>query len=421
MRTLFLCCWLAAVAAVEPPAVEPVADLHGWPGYRLNNGLVTAGVSPTWGGRCLQFDLGGHPILWTDPATRGAVLEAGPAPDTHWKYINVGGFRCWPAPQSAWKRSDCGIGIWPPPPQLDHGHYVAHQAPGEITCHGPAEMHPLWRCTGLQFSYTYKLAAESTNFAVSCTATNVALYPQRWGVWDVTSVRSGPGVDIVWPLRRDGRSRFGEREWILEGGDDHDSQWSTDRAAGLVRVHCQDRSGKIAGDTDGGWIAVIDSRDGIAYVKRFAHDAAAWQAMRYPEGGSTVAVCVGPGWAEVEVMSPETDLDPGQKTTLATTWSACRLKGTVRSVNAAGIVSEPLTVTVANGRLHCTGSYGVFARGHVLLRMIGGAAIMTDREVTPLEPLLIDVDSAQANAGQGCELVLVQDGHETVLDRSNVP
>ena len=166
---------------------------------------------------------------------------------------------------------------------------------------------------------------------------------------------------------------------------------------------------------------MVDSRDGVAYVKRFAHDAAAWRMMRYPEGGSTVAVCTSETWTEIEVLSPEVYLDPGQATTLATTWSACRLAGTLRSVNAAGIVVAPLTAVVAAGQLHCEGSYGVFARGRAVVRVVGSGTILADCPATPLKPLIISVDVVNPAVAQGLELVIITDKGEDILDRYQFP
>jgi hypothetical protein len=407
--------WTAAgiLAAAEPVTVQAEALPSGWQGVVLRNGLVSASVVPELAGRCMQFELAGRPLLWLDPAKQGTLLAANPGPDTHWQFGIWGGFKTWLAPQSAWKRGDCQIQGWPPAPQLDHGLSSAHldAEHGSLTCHGTLEGHPHWRCVGMHLSYTYQLYPGTTRCTVTTTMTNLAAYPQRWSLWNVTAVPARPGVEVVWAKRSTGDSRFGPGERMVQAGAEDDAQWASAAGDPLVRVRCQGRDGKVSGDTDGGWIAAWDPQERTVLVQRFAH-VADRPVMRYPEGGSTVAAYVGQVFAEVETMSPEYDLDPGQAASFSSDWTACRIAARPQGVVAAGVVVTPLTMTATADGVLISGSYGCFAPGAVILRSAGKELARWPGD--PREPLVIE--HAAPRGTVACELVqLDADGNAQEL------
>ncbi len=406
-----------AVATLALAAFAPVDDVAGWgPGHVAADDLLVVAVADRVGGRALRFDLGGRALLWLDPSVAGQRWNADlDDPEAQWRYLDVGGFRCWPAPQSAWKRADDPIRDWPPPPRLDHGAFACRPDGDALHCHGPAEIDPRWRCTGLRWSHVYAIAPGTTRMTVTTTMTNLAPYPQRWAIWDVTALRvpTSAAADraptVLWPLRAD--SRFADGVMRQSGA----VAAVADRARGVVRLRTDGIGGKVAGDPDRGWLMLYDPGerpgDGVVYLKRFAHDAAAWRSLRYPEGGCTVAVCTSPerGNVELEAMAPEVILDPGAATTFAVEWSACRVDDEPCDVVDVGVVVRPLRARRDAGRLRVTGSFGLSERGAVSVRIVDGPRL-ADIAATPLAPLVLDIAADDAPG----DTVVIELGGRTI-------
>jgi len=108
--------------ASDPGGVDPAASFHGWSALvmRQRNQRVT--IVPAIG-RVMGFDLvedgvpAGEGPFWHHPQIGPALLPDGEG------WINHGGDRAWPAPQSDWPRFS-GRG-WPPPATFDAQPYTA--------------------------------------------------------------------------------------------------------------------------------------------------------------------------------------------------------------------------------------------------------------------------------------------------------
>lgn len=105
--------------ALLPVALAPLADVsvkpetyRGWKdSYRISNGAVDLVVVPKIG-RVMRFGfVNQRNVLWENPKVDGET------PPSNEVYINYGGDKMWPAPQSLWN--------WPPDPKLDGTPYTA--------------------------------------------------------------------------------------------------------------------------------------------------------------------------------------------------------------------------------------------------------------------------------------------------------
>ena len=88
---------------------------HGWPDcFEIQNGIVAAAIVPAIG-RVMQLGLLDDPVgaFWRNSALEGQVHE--PPVDLLFprEWLNFGGDKCWPAPQSDWPRVQGRY--WPPP------------------------------------------------------------------------------------------------------------------------------------------------------------------------------------------------------------------------------------------------------------------------------------------------------------------
>lgn len=419
--TLLLAATALSAADASPPEPKKVrfaetADLLKHRGFVADNGLASVGIGADAGARVLRFDLAGKPLLWNDPSAVGNTGQ--PLDGTSvWYYRETGGWRVWPGPQAQWKRRDAPIPMWPPPPTIDHGVYKFFPGDGTVDAHGPAEANPLWRCAGMQCTYSFRLDPAAARLRVSARMTNLAPYPQRWAQWMVTAAaftkRADPAqADTVsWPFRAAAPSRFGARGYFAHAGDYDDPKWQPDAAARLVRARCLGGGGKIGGDSDGGWIALQDGADGTVLALRFPPPGDL--EPRVPEGWSSVTVNMMDHAVELEAMTPEYDLDPGASSLIDWQLCACRIAAPLTAVVAAGVVAAPLRVERGAADARVTGSFGTFARGRAVLR--AGAQELAAWPCSPTSPLAIDQRLAIPAGAELTLVVLPEQGEPELL------
>ena len=331
----------------------------GWRSYVMDNGLITVAVVPDIGARVMQYDLDGHPSIYVNPDELGKVHT--PSSSSGWP--NYGGFKNWPAPQDRWG--------WPPPPNLDFGAYkveVVLDSPDScvVSCEGPVEQ---WKAPGLRFDRRLTIYRGSSRVRVEQTLINEGETEARWSVWDITqAIVNHPDEEdwtnfwVYFPIKAD--SKFGEDGfWVMSGGETN-PQWKAHVAEGVSAVQYLHNSGaKIGADSDAGWVAYVDERDGYTYAKKFT----CFEGAEYPDQGSPVEVYTSNGlpYLEVEVLSPLVDLAPGASYTFTEDWYAAKVHGPTLVVNEAGAIRDRLCAEEDGGTTRLTGTYGVFHVGAV--------------------------------------------------------
>lgn len=117
--------------ALLPIAFAPVAEANvqtetyrGWKdSYRISNGVVDLVVVPKIG-RVMRFGfINQKNVLWENQKVDGTT------PPSNEAYINYGGDKMWPAPQSLWN--------WPPDSKLDGTAYTAEPIKNGIRLTSP--------------------------------------------------------------------------------------------------------------------------------------------------------------------------------------------------------------------------------------------------------------------------------------------
>ena len=162
--------------------VEPDYNGWGWTSYVMENGLITVAITPVIGARVMQYDLGGHPSIYVNPAELGKTYTL--TNSSPW--YNYGGYKNWPAPQDRWD--------WPPPMTLDAGvceAEIAVNSPDSsvVYTQGPAETLTKWRATeGLRFDRRLTIYRGSSRVRVDQILINERDEEVSWSVWDVPSV-----------------------------------------------------------------------------------------------------------------------------------------------------------------------------------------------------------------------------------------
>jgi hypothetical protein len=152
---------------------------HGWPAFDVRNPAAEVVVVPAIG-RVMQFSLrgGGQPAdgpLWSHPR-----LDVTLAPDDN-GWINFGGDKAWPAPQSAWEKI-AGKG-WPPPKTFDAAPYTAAPVAGGVELVSAVD--PAY---GVRVRRTLALDPERPVLTIDTAYEKVDGAPVRIGVWTIAQL-----------------------------------------------------------------------------------------------------------------------------------------------------------------------------------------------------------------------------------------
>ena len=408
---------LGASAAAAEVAVTP-ATVRGWAGHELGNGVITAGVVPSLGGRVMGFRLGDHEYMWVDQTLAGKAIAVDYTRENPQCW--AGGARTWLAPQERWTVDGTA---WPPAPTLDYGPWTAEPlivAGGAgLTTASAVEPDRRWNAAGMRLERRLRLLPGTSRLAVEHVLINASDRHQAWAPWSNVQLAASWGSTWVWfPVRQVGRYAPNGFMWYGDPG------WAVGQARpcpgeGIAGVQYLNREGKLGADAPLGWTCLVDR--GWAFARRFVIDA----KKPYAENGNTVAVYTsGTGsMLEFEAMGPISEMPPGAQAVFSETWAAARVgDGPVRGVVEAGVVLRPLTAGVGGDAGRVVGSFGVFDRGEVVLRL--HSANVPDRElwrsaVSPLAALELDVRAEFT--GDSLSLVVLAGGQTRELDRQDLP
>jgi hypothetical protein len=271
---------------------------HGWPGcYLIANDSVEAIVVPAIG-RVMQLRLKGEieGPLWENRALDGQQSE--PA-STEW--INFGGDKSWPAPQTDWPLHQGRE--WPPPPGFDSGpvEAVAGERGVVLTSHAEPDY-------GIQVTRQVELDAEQPVMRIRTEFRKLLGPPVTVGVWSITQLQDPERVFI--PLREESKMRGGfirlieaEPEGLrIEGG-----------LLSLVRHKIE----PIKIGTDASSMVWV----GSAAVLRIDAEEGPGE---YPDGGSVAQVYTNPDpvpYVELETQGPLATMSAGDRIERTTTYT----------------------------------------------------------------------------------------------------
>ncbi|MGD0098531.1 MAG: DUF4380 domain-containing protein [Terracidiphilus sp.] len=263
---------------------------HGWPAsYLIGNGAVEAIVVPAIG-RVMQLRLARKEegALWENRALDGQLH----VPDSD-QWINFGGDKVWPAPQSAWAQRQGHD--WPPPVGFDSRpmEAAAHERKVVLTS-------AIDTAFGIQVIRHVELDAELPVMRIRSEFCKVAGSPVRVSVWTVTQMEEPERVFL--PFCRRSKMPCGFTRMTAAEPDNlriDDGLLSL----GHHRVHCT----KIGMDaTSMAWVG----RDLVVRV-----DAEAGPG-EYPDGGCITQIYTSPNplaYVELETLGPLTTMSSGDR------------------------------------------------------------------------------------------------------------
>ena len=177
---------------------------HGWAGaIRLTSAQAEAVVVPEIG-RVMSFRWrGGKNVFWEDRSLDG---RRGDASGKEW--INFGGDKSWPAPESDWSKIT-GRKHWMPPTAFDARPVTAEIANGAVTLTSPVDPH-----YGVRTVRRVTLAG--SELSVATTYERVSGAASKVSVWVITQFKE-PVLACV-PVRSDsiftnGYYAFDQKPW----------------------------------------------------------------------------------------------------------------------------------------------------------------------------------------------------------------
>jgi hypothetical protein len=398
--------------------------LGDWFCLSVSNGLASFSAVPSIGGRIMDLSLGQTNTFYSNPRFVGKANLPG-----DWSSArNYGGSKVWAAPQG-WASDEEWPG--PPDPVLDCGSYAwqAHLDPNvaRISLESPHDEY-----TGITMRREVELRSSCSSLTVLHTMRNTSRRPVRWSIWQVTQVDAKKGLEIVAPATGFHQT-FGDKKYEAV-------TFCNDQKRLYLRY--SDQVAKLAIEADQGWFAAVDSGRKFLLAETFpvtpganypdAAPVALWISGRgtFTIHGDQVDMASSPNGCdphvETEIMSPLTELQPGESCHLRTAWHLSAFGGKdVIAVNHCGAIAERLAVRPGSPS-NLAGSYGVFWEAELVLvaydRASRVVATFDLDKVSPLHPVRVDARIPLPQHTSRCSLLLLDNRKNQigVLDRVDV-
>jgi hypothetical protein len=315
LLTLVLLLWaLLAPAGAAPaktlaPAQVQTTNHLGWTNaWSLTGSAVRAVVIPQLGGRIVEYSLKGQNILYVPPGANAQAAE----------------------PVSAGYQCDLGPELRPIPPHPDlwTGPYVSSRI-GAVGVRLRAESPAL----GVQLEKEILIEPESGDLGLAQRMRNISKKDVSFCLWDRTLCEGGGFA--FFPIKKK-KSRFPARWSIRRSAGEKFLYDGSKPSAPNVRIvknvliaKCQGAPTKVGADSDAGWIAYVRGR--WLFVKYFPYNSKG----QYTDGGNSVELYFDDNVAELEPLSPEIKLKPGETYEFPERWTLIELDATVSSFDEA--------------------------------------------------------------------------------------
>lgn len=392
--------------------VEDV-EYKGWHAQQVSNRWVQLIVVPQNGGRLMQVTFAGHAYLFVNPRLAGKYF-----PPSSNQWFNYGGDKLWLLPEGNndeqhWAgNSDV----------LDDGPFTFRKISEgnrcEVELRGPSDPR-----TGIQFTRTIRIDADSPRIGFHAIMKNVTGHTLEWSMQSVsqydTSLSSAAGSSQAARMNRDfwtftpanPASSYLNRYHVRFGPAENPAVRV--REDGLFTVHYVHMAAELWLDSTEGWLAVVDGNSQYAMVERFQYE----EGKPYPGRASVIFWTNGPEmrlngqgnpsisadpdaspyYLEAEINSPMCRLHPGESCTFDTEWFPSRSGSEFLGVTDAGVLIRTLKATIKeNGKIGLSGAFGVFFPGHLVARLYDEqghvAAVTPIAEVLPNERVSLETE-----------------------------
>jgi hypothetical protein len=270
-------------------AVERIS-WHGWPDcYLIANRSVEAVIVPAIG-RVMRLRLKGEAegAFWQNRALDGQLHDAASS-----EWMNFGGDKCWPAPQSAWPQHQGRE--WPPPVAFDSCpvEAVAVERGVELTS-------PFDPGYGIQTVRCVELDPAQPVMRIRTEYHKLSGAPVTVGIWTITQMREPERVCMLLPAK----SKFAAGYVRLLEAEPANLKIDG-RLLSLTRHARQ----QVKVGSDGSSMAWL----GQNCVVRIDTEIGPGE---YPDGGCVTEVYTNPDplqYVELETLGPLTTMNPGDR------------------------------------------------------------------------------------------------------------
>ena len=263
---------------------------HGWPDcYLISNGRVEAAIVPAIG-RVMQLRLKGEAegAFWENRALDGQLHDAG---SNDW--INFGGDKCWPAPQTVWTGQQGRD--WPPPAAFD-----ARPAEAAASERGVVVTSPIDPGFGIQVMRHVELDASQPVMRISTEYRKLIGGAVRVGIWTITQLQEPEHVCILLAAE----SKFAAGFVRLLAAEPADL-----KIDGRLLSFGRHARQRVKVGTDGSSLAWV----GRNCVVRIDAEVGPGE---YPDGGCVTEVYTNPDplkYVELETLGPLTTMNVGDR------------------------------------------------------------------------------------------------------------
>ena len=306
--------------ALVPGATAPIiykTNYHGWKDAIIMSGHGLEVVVVPAIGRLLQFGFAGEEgVFWVNDQLRGKTPPEKPV-----GWMNFGGDKSWPAPESDWpKRTNT---FWHPPFAFDSKPVEALVGSHGVTLAAPTDTNYLIRSTRV-----IELGPEPGTMRVETRYEKVGGERQSVSVWTISQLREP--LAVFAPVRPD--SQF-PRGFRTLSRDEPPTLRIQDRVLSLTRS--PNAAYKIGLDADR--LIWVGERQALMI------ESPRFPGAEYPDGGSSTEIYTNPDplkYVELEMLSPLRRLRDGDSYSLVVTYRLFPRREATPEAEARRILAE---------------------------------------------------------------------------------
>ena len=278
-------------------------NYHGWTdALAFNNGTVEVVVVPEIG-RIMQFKfIDGEPVFWENPSLLGKPAN----PDSK-TWVNFGGDKAWPSPQSSWPR--IAERAWPPPSAFDARPVNARVQGTVLTLTSPVDRH-----YGIRVIRDIAVHPSAPEMSVTTRFEKVAGERVRCGVWVITQLEDPVGVYSQMPQRSKFAIGYNKQSQTLPA--------NFRRTRDFIACTRDPAAAHKIG-TDAEALYWIGKKSALRIHSETKANA------EYPDYGSTAEIYTNPNplkYVELELLGPLYTLSPGKFISQTSTYTLYRRK-----------------------------------------------------------------------------------------------